>query len=181
MTGRSCEVGGCVRPPRSGRAPHCEMHYGRLRRGVPLGGPEPHVVRHEGSECFVEGCAKSRRNGKYCRMHDARVRRHGSPDVVIPHSERNFGRGEKSPTWKGAEITYSGAHMRVRAVKGSASDYECADCGARAREWSYCGESASEKFQDVNGYKLAYSDDVDAYEPRCSPCHWVYDSARASA
>lgn len=28
--------------------------------------------------------------------------------------------------------------------------------------------------------EMAYSDDVDAYEPRCSPCHWVYDNARAS-
>lgn len=71
------------------------------------------------------------------------------------------GYGEANPAWAGDEATYSGKHRRIRDTRGRAKDYVCVDCCKPATQWSH-----------IHG-----TDDGDAqnYEPRCVPCHMVYD------
>jgi hypothetical protein len=63
-----------------------------------------------------------------------------------------------------AEIpSYDVWHNRVRKARGPASDYQCADCGGRAEDWSTADPS---------------SDDVWVrFQPRCRKCHRRYDGA----
>jgi hypothetical protein len=59
------------------------------------------------------------------------------------------------------ETTYQRNHRRVRAARGKASEYECADCEEEAKEWSQIHNTAG--------------DDPKHYEPRCHKCHQKYD------
>ena len=69
--------------------------------------------------------------------------------------------GEDNPTWAGDAATYSAKHRRIRDQRGTAKEYCCIDCGAKARQWSHRHDT----------------DDGDPfnYDPRCVPCHKVYD------
>lgn len=63
---------------------------------------------------------------------------------------------------------YQSAHRLVRAVRGSASKYPCALCGATAYDWS---------FQGGRDYgEATWSKDIEAYEPLCRKCHWSIDA-----
>lgn len=90
-----------------------------------------------------------------------------------------YGRkGEAHPTWKGDAIGYRGAHRRVERLKGSASEHRCNDCGEWASDWSLDYAFASDpRGDDGNGRLLAYSPDPSRYQPRCSPCHRVWDNS----
>ncbi|TDD98904.1 hypothetical protein [Jiangella asiatica] len=73
---------------------------------------------------------------------------------------------------------YSSAHQRVAAARGDAAEHRCVDCGARALEWSYRGDSPDEL---INPRGLRYSPWPDDYEPRCILCHRINDRAKAVA
>jgi len=70
------------------------------------------------------------------------------------------------------DIGYTGMHDRVRKVRGSATLQSCIDCGDEAMDWS-CRRDVPHKISTADG--LYYSTDIDAYDPRCRPCHKVYD------
>lgn len=109
-----------------------------------------------------------------CDKHYRRVLKHGSPDVVLDKGPKT--KGPANPRWKGADITYSGAHQRVLKVKGPAASYQCVDCGGGALHWSLRNDSAiRQSGEGQHGYLMDYSPDPDDYEPRCVPCHAAYD------
>lgn len=133
-------------------------------------------MKDQQKTCTVEDCVKPPRNkrGGYCEMHYYRIRRHGSPDVVIPVSERQYVRGDTHPNWIGSQISYNGMHDRVVASRGSAADYPCVDCDSPAYHWSYDRCDADEL---VSPHGIPYSADVSHYVPRCVPCHKAFDLA----
>lgn len=100
-------------------------------------------------------------------MHAERVRRHGDPQVS------NTGSGAANPRWRGDAVTYAGAHLRIRAVRGPASEHGCIDCGRPAAHWSYDRSDPHERA----GPDGPYSTDSQHYQPRCVPCHKRFDLA----
>lgn len=98
------------------------------------------------------------------------------------HSKSMRGRtGEASPSWKGDAVRYNGAHERVKAIRGSASQHVCTDCGAPARDWSLDCAYVDDPREEVNGYLCAYSPNPERYVARCASCHKSYDVALAGS
>jgi len=77
--------------------------------------------------------------------------------------------------YRGDEITYRSAHSRTQAARGVARLHHCIDCGGRAEDWSLRRTAARLRFEQLGTYTLAYSPDPADYDPRCKPCHAVYD------
>lgn len=150
----------------------CRMHYFRLRRRGSLETPRP--KRNRRGVCTVEGCEKTDNGQSHlCSMHETRVRRHG--DVNAVHTPRVHV-GADSTSWTGDDATYTAVHQRLRKKRGSASGQRCADCGRRARQWSYDRADENEKQSDEG----PYSTDLSHYLPRCTPCHKRFDLAAIS-
>lgn len=82
-------------------------------------------------------------------------------------------------------ITYNSAHHRVRRGRGSARLRPCADCGQRARDWSYIGGCSAELAGEANGSMVTYCPVGDEHEkcyvPRCVSCHRIYDNRERAA
>lgn len=114
-----------------------------------------------------------KRRGTMCSRCRARIARHGSASIVIPHKERNYPRGEAHHAWTGNSVSYDDMHRRVKRARGSASGYPCVTCGGPARHWSYDHEDPAE----LTSEKGAYSTEPQHYVPRCVPCHKRYDLA----
>lgn len=118
--------------------------------------------------CSVQGCD---RPGRYigtgwCQTHYHRYWRTGSLDLQ-PKEQRT-------------DLTYFGAHGRVKQVFGSATKYKCVLCGADASEWAYDGTDPSERAGEANGYPVVFSVWPEFYMPLCHPCHRAKDAgARA--
>lgn len=65
------------------------------------------------------------------------------------------------------------ALAKVRYCRDEPYEYDCAYCGAEADEWTLIDIS------EVEGRSfLPYSDDVDAYQPLCTPCAIPAERAR---
>lgn len=154
------------------------MHYLRWYRTGEPGEAEARLIRGANPTglCTHGDCGKPVKRGseRYCSMHQARGRRHGDMDVVKTPSIR---RGADNPSWRGDAVTYSGAHARVRKLRGRASDHRCVDCLGQATHWAYRHGSPSEVSGEWVGFVLAYSPDPMDYDPRCTPCHKAYDLA----
>lgn len=74
------------------------------------------------------------------------------------------------------EITYNGAHDRIRRARGHASEYICVDCCAQADEWSLRTDAPVIRVgKNSNGFMRRFSVDPLDYEPRCVQCHRAYD------
>lgn len=84
-------------------------------------------------------------------------------------------RGPQNASWRGDDLGYSAAHLRVYEARGSASSHICVDCGNQAKDWSYVGNCPRERRDPETG--CAYSPDVARYEARCRVCHRAYDLA----
>ncbi len=136
-----------------------------------------------------------------CSMHRARMQRHGDPLIVLKGGSKpgqtNRGsfkvgnpkppgafsfepghtltpekpKGEQSWSWVGDDVGCQGAHERVKAAFGKASDHVCVDCGERARSWSYDKTDPNQKYSG----RGPYSTDIHRYQPRCNSCHVQYD------
>lgn len=167
----ACTVDGCTRKPRSLGSPLCETHYYRQRRTGTVAEPK----RVYGTTCVIDGCdAAATCSGKgsrgadegYCRLHYLRIKRRGDP-----HYEH---KGANVPKWTGADATNRAVHQRVRALRGSARGWCCADCSNPAFHWSYDHTDPNEK---VDPEKGPYSVHLDHYVPRCVPCHKRFDLA----
>lgn len=75
-------------------------------------------------------------------------------------------------------LTYSGAHSRVRRLRGPANCLTCADCEQSAVHWSY-DHSDPDEITDPRG--RPYSEDPRRYVPRCVSCHKLHDLHQAPA
>ena len=74
---------------------------------------------------------------------------------------------------RNAQVSYSGAHMRVRSDRGSATSHTCA-CGRRAAQWAYTHDDPDE----LTSPEGTYSADPARYVALCVPCHKRADLAR---
>lgn len=165
-----CAVEGCELAVRSRNSLWCEAHYYRVRKtGTPRADTPLIPHRHGERACAVDGCDRVLTRGSVCAKHEARVRRHGDPHVVIAPEDRNVPRGPDNHMWTD-EPSYAVVHQRIRRAKGPARLLACVDCGSAASHWSYSGE-------DYEG-ELPYTHDLDAYLPRCVTCHRQHDMSR---
>lgn len=184
MSDRTCSIDGCRRKAKT--RGWCGTHYERWRRHgdtakvFPLGPPKPddaEAVMDDAGFDIIEPYPGSNTPWK------ARCRSCGQESTPCYQTVKRGGgcihcyhRGlvaEGSPFWKGDSITYAGAHDRVRAHRGRASDHRCVDCSSAAYHWSYDGGSAKER---IGKEGKPYSPDPDDYSPRCVPCHSAYDN-----
>jgi len=162
---RHCVVEECRKPPRSQTSPYCEMHYTRMRRGSDMTAPE--LKRNPSRRCEVAQCEK-KANGRFCSMHHARFYRHGSPHMRLPPARIG---GSSSPTWKGDDIGYSGAHMRLRGERGSPSKCDhCGRTGEGAYHWAL-NWSAEPSVRVDQPSGLRYSVRPSDYVRLCVSCH----------
>ena len=103
------------------------------------------------------------------------------------HYRRKLKYGDPAITRFTPARPYDAAHHRIRKARGRAREHRCADCGAPAVQWSLNHRTVTEIQYDTDGApdgwdtKLAYSDDVNDYSPRCRSCHLRYDLPRGEA
>lgn len=87
--------------------------------------------------------------------------------------------GDRTTHGRRDDISYSGAHMRVRSDRGPASKQQCVDCEKRARHWSYNHDDPAELLAYGHSAEpIAYSVDPAHYSPRCTSCHKLHDLNR---
>lgn len=129
--------------------------YNRRKREERRANPVP---------CSIEGCGKDRdaSGGTLCSAHLARVRRRGGVGGVHTRT-----RGSD-------EITYEGAHIRLRKARGKAHTHACVRCGEQAREWAFIHGSPNPRpaGSRADGKPHGpWSLDLSHYEPLCALCH----------
>ncbi|GHB00500.1 hypothetical protein GCM10010330_63320 [Streptomyces tendae] len=126
--------------------------------------------------CGVETCEQVHRANGFCISHNWRFRKHGDPQADKPlrsHASRN---------WKGEDVSYVGAHSRVKAEHGPASSWPCScGCGRQADDWAYLGTAGErEKVSDAKGSKgFPYSPDPEDFAPLAKTCHKRFDTWQA--
>jgi hypothetical protein len=160
----ACKFEGCELPVNA--RGYCKNHYYRVRQH---GGADVVLRTEHADHCLVPECQRSYYCRGYCRPHYERFRANGNPGGN-PIGYRPT--GTESPRWKGRDITYGGAHVRVRARRGLASAHPCAHCAQPAAQWAYDHDDPSE-LRDQSGH--FYSVFVDHYIPLCLVCHKRFD------
>jgi len=83
--------------------------------------------------------------------------------------------------WNGGSTGYESAHQRIKRQRGKAADHLCVECGQAAAQWAYDHSDPDERLCTVKGQELAYSTDVERYQPMCYLCHKAFDGAHAKA
>lgn len=76
--------------------------------------------------------------------------------------------------------TYVETHRALRARRGPASSYPCAEpgCPRRASEWSCdCDDSSVIDGTNASGRRVRFSPDVRNYSARCREHHRAHDAA----
>jgi hypothetical protein len=167
---RTCSVTDCNRP-HHGRG-FCLKHYFRQYK------PGTARIYPERGACAVEDCGRPHHARGWCNTHHNRWLHTGSPLVVRPAGCTTL--GPDHPSWQGSNISYTGAHLRVRSARGSAAQHSCVDCGETAAQWSYDHLDPDEIVGD-GARPSAYSAKPEHYHPRCIPCHAAFDKARRDA
>jgi hypothetical protein len=64
-------------------------------------------------------------------------------------------------------VSYESVHKALRKHRGSASNYDCVECGESARHWAFNNNPENE-LVDHGG---RYSSDLTDYDPMCLRCH----------
>lgn len=121
------------------------------------------------SRCSISGCDRIYRAHGFCRTHYSRWRKYGDPQSHVPIRDgvsRNVG--------------YHGAHDRVKAARGRASEHGCAwaECSAAASDWAYDGQDPEEMIGMDHGTELRYSANPQHYLPLCKSHHIRFDAPR---
>ncbi len=120
-------------------------------------------------QCSIEGCERARKylDTGWCQTHYHRYWRTGTTELLVREQRTN--------------LTYFGAHGRVKNTFGSATQYKCVQCSRPAAEWAYDGTDESEITGLVSGkWPVTYSVWPEFYMPLCFPCHRAKDAgARA--
>jgi hypothetical protein len=166
-----CRAAGCDRPVAYLGAGVCQAHYFRLRRTGTLG-LEP--IRPRRTGCEIPGCGRRHDARGLCATHYSRWQRYGSTELPArpPPS-----RGPDNASWRGDQVSYSGAHRRVRTILGPAAAHPCARCGTvPAAQWALIHGSPRQR-TDPDDTGLPYSPDSQDYQPLCVSCHKRYDLA----
>ncbi|WP_328790496.1 hypothetical protein [Streptomyces sp. NBC_00273] len=121
--------------------------------------------------CGIESCGRPHRVRGLCLAHGQRVRVHGDPQADKPL------RSHSSRPWKGAEVSYIGAHNRVTRKHGKAVEWKCScGCDRQAADWAYLGTDPSAK---VDESRRLYSADPEQYAPLAKSCHRKFDAWQA--
>ena len=89
------------------------------------------------------------------------MRRHG---IQTRKAAKRNQVGERNHMWKGRDAKYKAFHLRVKTIKGRASDFGCAICGTKDQSHWYDWANLTGKY-----------DDIDDYLPMCRSCHRKYD------
>lgn len=127
--------------------------------------------------CSIEDCDRPMEAGGLCGLHYMRKYRHGDPMVRLPTvAEQPQPVGADHPSWKGENIGYSGAHMRLRRARGLATNLTCIDCLGPAEHWSFNHSTPLDR--TLTAKEGPYSANVDDWDPRCVSCHKRYDLNR---
>ena len=168
-----CTAKNCAKPVK--RAGLCYGHYMKQWR---YGTPEPeHKSRYEdvsGRRFGTLVAISYNGNGNWLCECDcgSRVTRALSADLKRrkrPTCGNGMCRRDEVPS-------YAAVHQRLVNDLGQASRYECADCPAGARQWSYDHQDSEELHSlDEATLGIAYSADQGHYQPRCVPCHKRFD------
>lgn len=157
--GSECAVDGCVGQPR--KRGMCDMHYRRRRiHGDP--GQAAKLCQRNPSECTMDDCTRPPKAHGLCGMHYVRQWKHGDPNRV----------DQTSGNFRGDNIGYSGIHMRVRSLRGPATQHHCRHCGDGAEQWAYDHGDSNERRDDEG---RLYSTETSHYMPLCVPCHRELD------
>lgn len=147
---------------------YCQKHYIRWQKYG-----DTSVIRRQGIDfrvkkpCIAEGCGQMAVCRKLCQKHYLRLVKHGNTETVLV--ERATRRGY---------LSIKGLHSKIKRERGVARDYACVDCGQPAAEWSY-DNADPEQLTELQGgrWHMAYSLDVNHYDPRCISCHRTFDFA----
>ena len=152
MADQTCSIDGCPGKHRS--RGWCLKHYTRWRKtGDPLG-----ILRKIAMACsWGDGCDAP---GPYKR------------GLCGKHYARRY-RYKPRPLKK--DLTYGGAHYRLRAVSGAASQHICAHCGKQALHWAYDHSDPDERLTPEG---WPYSLNPARYLPLCAACHRAFDDRR---
>lgn len=170
-TPKPCAADGCATPRRSANADWCEMHYARLRRTGSLA-----LLPRAQSPLLATRDARMR--GLYeAGMSTTEVGAEvGLDPSQVSRKLRRLGvpmRPQRAP--RSSEISYGGAHMRVREDRGPASAHQCR-CGAPAAQWAYRHDDPDQRASKLGPYSV----DPVHYDALCVPCHKRDDLARIS-
>jgi len=103
----------------------------------------------------------------YCNTHYKRFSIHGDANMV----------GLSGRPLKADVPGWAAIHKRLMRKRGKAAEFECVDCGRQAIEWSYNNRDPHEVVAEDHGWVLAWSLDIDNYDPRCRSCHRLFDNA----
>lgn len=120
-------------------------------------------------ECSVAGCTRAAKYAAtgWCQTHYHRYWRTGTLEIV-PKALRT-------------DLTYFGAHARIKSVFGPARKQGCSFCGGPAHEWAYDGTDPSEReFFSQGRYRVVYSVWPEFYMPLCHACHRSLDAGARS-
>ncbi len=173
---RTCSVTDCDQPYHG--LGLCRKHYNRqnyAKRAVPGGRKYP-----PRTFCRMADCGKPTKANRLCHTHYQRYLRTGDPLVVRPAGTTTSGEADRN--WRGDDIGYGAAHLRLRKAKGPAANHACVDCGGQAAHWSYDHRDPDELMRP-GPRPYAFSTKPEHYEPRCAACHPTFDAAwrKASA
>lgn len=119
--------------------------------------------------CAVSGCDGGVYNiaNGWCNKHYVRYWRTGSVDPQPPELR--------------TDLSYAGAHQRVRRELGKAAGNPCVECGNPATDWAYDRTDPDEciGYQSYSR-RCVYSQWPEFYMPLCRSCHTSLDNGAAS-
>jgi hypothetical protein len=86
------------------------------------------------------------------------------------------------------DVNYMGAHMRLRAMRGMARDYDCVQCGMQAKDWALIRGGVREvvstrvvqnkQGEDCTRVCVFSTNPLD-YQPMCRRCHVHMDRPKS--
>ncbi len=127
--------------------------------------------------CDASSCDRPAKSKGLCNTHNERRRKGilvATMTIDSPIIKKGTLSGPDSGRWAGDQVTYAGAHHRMRFTMGSARRQKCS-CGRGAHGWAYDYTDPNEKLDDSTG--LLYSTDMSRYKPMCGSCHKKHDNA----
>jgi hypothetical protein len=141
-------------------------------------------------KCKTSGCksAVAIKKAQQCNRCYSRQWWKDNPEAYAKQLERNrvyvrpVGLEFKA---KKEVVGYSQAHKRLDLLRGKPNTHQCVACGNTAEEWALKDgvvTDLSEPCSNRSGcYLVAYSLDINDYEPRCRKCHRQMDLGKRAA